>query len=90
VKRRRESIEMYDAAGRTELADKERAEVERLETYLPASAGDDEIRAAIREAIAGGATQMGALMGKVMPRLKGRADGTRINVIAREELAKQP
>lgn len=90
VKRRRESIEMYDAAGRTELADKERAEVDRLETYLPASAGDDEIRAAIRDAIAGGATQMGALMGKVMPRLKGRADGTRINAIAREELAKQP
>jgi uncharacterized protein len=89
VKRRRESIEMYDAAGRTELADKERTEVERLEAYLPASASDDEIRAAVREAIGGGAGQMGAIMGKVMPRLKGRADGSRINAIAREELAKQ-
>ena len=89
VKRRRESIEMYDAAGRTELADKERTEVERLEAYLPAAASDDEIRAAVREAIGGGAGQMGAIMGKVMPRLKGRADGSRINAIAREEHAKQ-
>ena len=90
VKRRRESIEMFDSAGRTELADKERLEVERLEAYLPASIGDDEIRAAVRAAIEGGATQMGAIMGKVMPVLKGRADGSRINAIAREELAKQP
>jgi hypothetical protein len=90
VKRRRESIEMFDSAGRTELADKERLEVERLEAYLPASIGDDEIRAAVRAAIDGGATQMGAIMGKVMPSLKGRADGSRINAIAREELAKQP
>jgi uncharacterized protein YqeY len=89
VKRRRESIEAYDKGGRPELADKERAEIERLEVYLPAEAGDDEIRAAVRQAIDGGATQMGAIMGKVMPVLKGRADGARINAIAREELAKQ-
>jgi uncharacterized protein YqeY len=89
VKRRRESIEAYDKGGRPELADKERAEIERLEVYLPAEAGDDEIRAAVRQAIDGGATQMGAIMGKVMPVLKGRADGSRINAIAREELAKQ-
>jgi uncharacterized protein YqeY len=88
VKRRRESIEAYDKGGRPELADKERAEIERLEVYLPAEAGDDEIRAAVRQAIGSGATQMGAIMGKVMPVLKGRADGSRINAIAREELAK--
>jgi uncharacterized protein YqeY len=89
VKRRRESIEAYDKGGRPELADKERAEIERLEVYLPAEAGDDEIRAAVRQAIGSGATQMGAIMGKVMPVLKGRADGSRINAIEREELAKQ-
>jgi uncharacterized protein YqeY len=89
VKRRRESIEAYDKGGRPELADKERAEIERLEVYLPAEAGDDETRAAVRQAIGSGATQMGAIMGKVMPVLKGRADGSRINAIAREELAKQ-
>jgi hypothetical protein len=90
VKRRRESIEMYDKGGRPELADKERLEVQRIEAYLPASAGDDEIRTAVRAAIDGGAAQMGAIMAAVMPALKGRADGSRISAIAREELATQP
>ncbi|HEX5181451.1 MAG TPA: GatB/YqeY domain-containing protein [Gemmatimonadaceae bacterium] len=86
IKRRREAIEMYDKAARTDLASRERDEVTRLETYLPAAIGDDEIRAAVRAAIASGATTIGALMGKVMPQFKGRADGSAINRIAREEL----
>ena len=88
IKRRRESVEMYEKAGRTDLSSRERDEVTRLETYLPAAIADDEIRAAVRAAIASGATTIGALMGKVMPQLKGRADGTTINRIAREELPK--
>lgn len=86
IKRRRESVEMFDAAPRKDLADRERAEIEMLSQYLPASLGDEEIRAAVRAAVAGGAPSIGAVMGKVMPLLKGRADGTRINAIAREEL----
>lgn len=86
IKRRREAIEMYDKAARTDLASRERDEVTRLETYLPAAISDDEIRAAVRAAIASGATTIGALMGKVMPQFKGRADGSTINRIAREEL----
>ncbi|MGI8842913.1 MAG: GatB/YqeY domain-containing protein [Gemmatimonadaceae bacterium] len=89
VKRRRESIEVFDKGGRAELADRERAEVLRLEAYLPATLGDDEIRAEIRAAIAGGAGQMGAIMAAVMPALKGRAEGARISAIAKEELNKQ-
>jgi len=88
IKRRREAIEMYDKAGRTDLATRERDEVARLEAYLPANVGDEEIRAAVRAAIASGATTIGALMGKVMPQFKGRADGSAINRIAREELPK--
>jgi len=88
IKRRRESVEMYEKAGRTDLSSRERDEVTRLETYLPAAIADDEIRAAVRAAIASGATTIGALMGKVMPQFKGRADGTTINRIAREELPK--
>ena len=88
IKRRREAIEMYDKAGRTDLASRERNEVTRLEAYLPANVGDDEIRAAVRAAIASGATTIGALMGKVLPQFKGRADGSAINRIAREELPK--
>ena len=88
IKRRREAIEMYDKANRTDLASRERDEVTRLESYLPAAIGDDEIRVAVRAAIASGATTIGALMGKVMPQFKGRADGSAISRIAREELPK--
>ena len=87
IKKRREALDLYVHAKRTDLADKERFEVQRLESYLPAEAPDDEIRAAVREAIASGATVIGAVMGKVLPRFRGRAEGSRINAIAREELS---
>jgi uncharacterized protein YqeY len=89
VKRRRESVEAYEKAGREDLASRERDEVARLETYLPANVSDDAVRDAARAAIAGGATTIGAVMGKLMPQFKGRADGSTINRIAREELQKQ-
>lgn len=87
IKKRRESIDLYEKAGRTELATKERDEVVMLERYLPAQANADEIRAAVRAAIAGGAANVGAVMGKVMPMFKGKAEGGTINAIVREELA---
>lgn len=89
IKRRRESVEMYTKGARKDLADKEMAEATALEKYLPAQVSDDELRAAVRAAIAGGATQIGAVMGKVLPQFKGRAEGGTINAIAREELSKQ-
>lgn len=88
IKKRKESVELYGKAGRTDLADKEQAEALALEAYLPAQVNPDELRAAIREAIAGGATNVGAVMARVMPLFKGRADGSTINSIAREELAR--
>ena len=88
IKRRREAAEMYSSVGRTDLAERERTEGDALQAYLPAEVPDDEVRSAVREAISGGAANIGAVMGKVMPRFKGRADGSRINAIAREELAK--
>ena len=89
IKKRRESIEMYEKGGRAELAEKERMEVGMLEKYLPAQANPDDIRAAVREAIASGANNVGVVMGKVMPQFKGKADGSVINAIVREELAGQ-
>jgi len=88
IKKRRESVEMYDKAGRVDLADRERAEAGALEKYLPPAVSDDEIRAAVQAAIAGGAGNIGALMGHVLPQFKGRAEGGTINAIAREELGK--
>ena len=89
IKKRRESVEMYVTAKREELADKERAEVARLETYLPAAVEPEEVRAAVRQAMAGGAANVGAVMARVMPQFKGRAEGGTINAIVREELARK-
>jgi uncharacterized protein YqeY len=86
IKKRRESIELFEKGGRQEAADKERAEVVMLEKYLPAQVDPAEIRAAVKAAIAAGASNVGAVMGKVMPQFKGRAEGGTINAIAREEL----
>jgi uncharacterized protein YqeY len=91
AKKRRESAEAYDAAGRTELADRERAEGEVLDRYLPAQLGDDELSALVRGAIAeSGASrpqQMGAVMKIVQPKVAGRADGKRISDEVRRQLA---
>ncbi len=86
IKKRREAVEMYEKGGRNELAAKERAEITMLERYLPAQVNPDDIRSAVRAAIAAGANNLGAVMGKVVPQFKGRAEGSVINAIAREEL----
>jgi uncharacterized protein YqeY len=88
IKKRRESIDMYGKGNRQDLADKERIEVDMLSTYLPAAVSDDELRAAVRAAIEGGARNIGAVMGRVMPQFKGRAEGGTISAIAKEELSK--
>lgn len=86
IKRRRESVEMFEKGARPELAAAERREAEALEVWLPAAPSDDEVRVEIRAAIAGGAKQIGAIMGKVMPRFKGRLDGSVLSRLAKEEL----
>jgi uncharacterized protein YqeY len=88
IKRRRESVEMYEKGGRNDLASKEKAEAAALEKYLPPQVSDGELRAAVIAAITEGAVTIGAVMGKVLPRFKGRAEGSAINAIAREELGK--
>jgi uncharacterized protein YqeY len=90
VKKRTESIEAFDAAGRTELADKERAEREILVTYAPDQLPEGEVAALIDEAIATtGASSpedMGKVMGFVMGRAKGRVDGAAVQRTVRERL----
>jgi len=87
IKSRRESVDAFTKGGRPEMAEKEAAEIRELEQYLPPQVGEDEIRAAVKAAIDAGARDLGAVMGKVMPVFKGRADGKVINQIAREGLA---
>jgi uncharacterized protein YqeY len=87
IKRRKEAVTVYEKAGRTDLSMKEAAEAAAIEQYLPPQVDSDELRAAIVAAVSGGATTVGAVMAKVMPQFKGRADGSVINAIAREVLA---
>lgn len=91
VKQRRESIEQFLAGGRTDLADKETAEIALLETYLPPALDPAEVEHAIDAAIAEtGATSskdLGRVMKAVMARLAGRgADGKAVNGRVRERL----
>jgi len=92
VKQRRDSIEQFDAAGRSELAEKERAEIAVLETYQPPSASDAELEAAVDAAVtstgATSAKDMGKVMKAVMAALAGKTiDGKRVNELVRARLA---
>jgi uncharacterized protein YqeY len=91
AKKRREAAEAFDGAGRTELAERERAEGTVLDRYLPEQLGDDElgelVAAAIAEAGATTPRDMGAVMKLVQPRVAGRADGKRVSDEVRRRLA---
>jgi uncharacterized protein YqeY len=91
AKRRRESIEQYQAGGRPELAEKEEAELKILSEFLPEALSEDALRALVAEAIeAAGASSM-ADMGKVMkeaqPKVAGRADGKAVSAMVKELLS---
>jgi uncharacterized protein YqeY len=90
AKQRRESAESFEKAGRADLAAREMREHEIVLAYLPEQLDDDGIRSVLREVIASTgavtARDMGKVMGQAMPRLKGRADGARVQAIAREML----
>jgi uncharacterized protein YqeY len=87
IKRRRESAEQFRAGNREELAVKEEQEAALLQAYLPPQLGEDEVRALIREAIAGGASDVGGVMKQVMPKTRGKFDGKELNRLVREGLA---
>lgn len=86
IKQRLDSVEQYTAGGRADLAAQEAAELDVLRSYLPPEADPAEIRDAARAAVAAGTTDLGRLMGVLMARFKGKADGKVINQIAREAL----
>jgi hypothetical protein len=91
VKQRRDSIEQFAKAGRTDLVEKETGEMKMLEEYLPPAASADDIEAAVAAAIAetGAASQkdVGKVMKAVMPKLAGRsADGRLVTDIVRRKL----
>ncbi|MFC4772161.1 GatB/YqeY domain-containing protein [Enterococcus hermanniensis] len=90
MKQRRDSLTEFEKADRTDLADKVKKEIVIVEKYLPAQLSEAEIRAIVQEAITKtGATspkEFGKVMGAVMPKVKGKADGNQVNAIVKELL----
>lgn len=92
VKMRHESIQDAEKAGRPDLIESTRAELELLQTYLPQQLSPEELEAIVREAIAeAGATgpqELGKVMKVLMPRVQGRADGKTASGLAKDLLAR--
>ena len=92
IKQRRESIEAYEKGNRKDLADKEKAEMAVLQDYMPAQMSGEEITAIVEKVIAEvgarGPGDKGKVMQKLMPQVKGKADGSEVNNIVTGLLGK--
>lgn len=90
AKQRRDSIEQYQKAGREDLAEQEKAELAIIEEYLPKQLSDEEVSIIIDEIItqvgASSAKDMGKVMGQSMQRLKGQADGKKVQELVKAKL----
>ena len=91
AKQRRDAIEQYQKAGREELAEQEAGELAIIEEYLPQPLSEEEVKAIVMEVIATvGATSpkdMGKVMGPVMKRLRGQADGKLVQDLVKQSLS---
>ena len=91
VKKRREAVEAYREGGREERAEKEAREIDVIQHYLPDPLSEDEVDAIVEEAIettgAEARSDMGAVMGRVMPKVKGRFEGSEVKELVLERLA---
>ncbi|CAG2127641.1 putative protein YqeY [Cupriavidus plantarum] len=91
IKQRKDSISQFEAAGRQDLADKEKAEVVVLQVYMPAAMSDAEVAAEVQKAVsetgAAGPQDMGKVMAVLKGRLAGRADMTAVSGLVKAALA---
>jgi len=90
VKQRRDSLTQFEQAGRDELADQEKFEIEVLQEYLPEALSEDEISSLIKQAIADAGAEsmrdMGKVMGQLKPKLQGRADMGAVSAMVKQLL----
>jgi len=87
LKQRKEAADQMRAGNREELAEKEDREAEILSDFLPPPLDEEEVRVMVREIVQDGTAEMGPVMGRLMPRIRGRFDGKEANRIVREELS---
>ncbi|WP_420473089.1 GatB/YqeY domain-containing protein [Noviherbaspirillum sp. ST9] len=92
IKQRKDSITQFEAGGRQDLADNEKAEVAVLSTYMPAAMPEAEMQAEVAAAVAAtgaaGPQDMGKVMGVLKPKLAGRADMTVVSALVKAALSK--
>jgi len=91
IKQRHESIKMYQAGGRQELADREASEIRIIETFLPAQLSEDEVNAAIETAVnevsATGIKDMGKVIGALKAKYTGQMDFSKVSLMVKARLA---
>jgi uncharacterized protein YqeY len=89
TKKRREAAEIYEKAGRRELAEKENQELDIIKFYLPAELNDADVEAIINEVLSGGETSFGKAMGQVMGKVAGRAEPGRVSEMVKKTLGEK-
>jgi|SRR3954447_16779579 uncharacterized protein len=91
VKQRKDSLHEFDKAGRQDLVDKLRTELEVLELYLPEQLSEEELSEIVKETInevgATSKAEMGKVMAAIMPKVKGKADGSLVNKFVQQHLS---
>lgn len=91
AKKRKDSISAYEQGGRADLAEKEKSEIKILEKYLPEQMSDEELDNIVKETVGArpGASlrDFGQIMGAVMPRVKGKADGNKVSEAVKKALS---
>jgi len=92
IKKRKDSVEQYQKGGRPELAEGEKKESEILMAYMPKQMSEDEVKSEVKKAIvqigAKDMKEMGKVIGAVMAKIKGKADGQMVSRLVKEELSK--
>ncbi|MGM7684461.1 GatB/YqeY domain-containing protein [Cytobacillus sp. Hm23] len=91
LKQRKDSLQEFDKAGRSDLVDKLKDEISLLEIYMPKQLSEDEIKEIVKETIAAvnasSKADMGKVMGALMPKVKGKADGSLVNKVVQQFLS---
>lgn len=90
IKKRKDAVEQFEKGGRPELAEGERKEIETLMAYMPEQMSEEEIRAEVKKTISETGVkdikEMGKVIGAIMAKIKGKADGQTVNRLVKEEL----
>ncbi|AKS38962.1 MULTISPECIES: GatB/YqeY domain-containing protein [Anoxybacillus] len=91
LKQRKDSLQEFEKAGRTDLVDKVKEEITVLELYMPKQLSEEELVQIVKETIAevgaSSKADMGKVMGAIMPKVKGKADGSLVNKLVQQHLS---